>query len=181
MRRNEIEQLLPGVYQLALHPLETSALVSDTRLAGLLDAMEELHDPAEQTLVRLDSYVDPRRAPDAFVTYLAGWVDLDWIAVSGRVTTGPGRLRELVAVAMEESRWRGSAKGLTSFLVAATGVSGWTIDEAPAQDGVPHPFHLVIHAPASVAPHAAMIERIVESEKPAAVTYEVSYDAGAVT
>jgi phage tail-like protein len=181
MRRNEIEQLLPGVYQLALHPLETSALVSDTRLAGLLDAMEELHDPAEQILMRLDAYVDPRRAPDTFVTYLAGWVDLDWIAVSGRVTTGAGRLRELVAVAMEESRWRGSAKGLISFLVAATGVSGWTIDEAPpAEDGHRRPFHLLIHAPASVAPHAAMVERIVESEKPAAVTYEVTYDAGGV-
>ena len=181
MRRNEIEQLLPGVYQLALHPLETSALVSDTRLAGLLDAMEELHDPAEQILMRLDSYVDPRRAPDAFVTYLAGWVDLDWLAVSGRVTTGPGRLRELVSVAMEESRWRGSARGLVAFLVAATGTSGWTIEESPSDDdGRPQPFHLRIHGPASVAAHAAMVERIVDAEKPAAVTYEVSYDVGAI-
>ena len=177
MRRNEIERLLPGVYQLALHPLETSALAADTRLAGLLDAMEELHDPCEQILARLDSYVDPRRAPDAFVTYLAGWVDLDWLAVSGRVTTGPGRLRELVAVAMEESRWRGTARGLTSFLTAATGVSGWSIDEhPPSTDAAQRAFHLVVHAPQSVAPDAAMVERIVETEKPAAVTYEVRYD-----
>jgi phage tail-like protein len=178
MRRNEIEQLLPGVYQLALHPLETTALTSDTRLAALLDAMEELHDPSEQILLRLDSFVDPRRAPDDFVTYLAGWVDLDWLAVSGRVTTGPGRLRELVAVAMEESRWRGSAKGLISFLVAATGVSGWIIDEHPPGDQKrPRAFHLLIHAPAAVAPHDAMVQRIVDAEKPAAATYEVRYDA----
>src|SRR6187549_1637382 len=105
MRRAEIERLLPGVYQLALHPVETSGLGEDRRLAAALDAMEALHDPSEQILNRLDSFVDPRRAPDDFVTYLAGWVDLDWLT-GGRVTTGQGRLRELVADAMTLSRWR---------------------------------------------------------------------------
>jgi phage tail-like protein len=175
MRRSEIARLLPGVYQLALEPVDTSGLGTDTRLAAALDAMEELHNPCEEKLDRLDSYIDPRRAPDEFVTYLAGWVDLEWLT-GGRVTTGPGRLRELVAQAMTLSRWRGTGSGLTDFLVAATGVSGFVIDESPPDEsGRPRPFHLLIHAPAAVQEHAALIERIVETEKPASVTYEVTY------
>jgi hypothetical protein len=103
---------------------------------------------------------------------------VDWLAVSGRVTTGLGRLRELVAVAMEDSRWRGTSRGLTSFLQAATGVSGWSIDErSPGSVAAQSAFHMVVHGPKSVAPHAPMVERIVEMEKPAAVTYELLYDA----
>jgi len=175
MRRNEMARLLPGVYQLALEPVDTSGLGADTRLAAALDAMEQLHDPCEQKLDILDSYIDPRRAPDEFVTYLAGWVDLDWLT-GGRVTTGPGRLRELVAEAMTLSRWRGTARGLKRFLIAATGVSDITIDEAPAgADGRPRPFHIRITVPATLEGHATLIQRIVEAEKPASVTYEVAY------
>ena len=178
MRRNEIEHLLPGVYQLALHPLETKALDMDRRLAAVLDAMEELHDPSEKLLERLDSYIDPRRAPDDFVTYLAGWVDLDWLALDGTVTTGHGRLREIVALALELSRWRGTARGLIAFLTAATGTAGWVIDESPRDsEGHRKPFHIVVHAPGSFEDHRALIEGIVESEKPAAVTYKVLYAA----
>lgn len=176
MRRNEIARFLPGVYQLALHPIDTSGLGQDTLLAAALDAMEELQDPCEQKLNQLDSYIDPRRAPDEFVSYLAGWVDLDWLT-GGRVTTGPGRLRELVARAMALSRWRGTAHGLTEFLVTATGSAGFHIDDAPTDEsGAARPFHLRITAPEAMRPHAAMIERILDAEKPASVTYEVSYE-----
>lgn len=176
MRRNEIKHLLPGVYQLALHPVATGELEPDRRLAAALDAMEELHQPSEEILEHLDAFVDPRRAPDDFVTYLAGWVDLDWLAVGGRVTTGPGRLRELVSVAMALSRWRGTARGLLDFLRAATGVSGFRIDEQPlGPDNQPVPFRIRITAPGVMREHAALIERIVEAEKPAFVTYEVRY------
>src|SRR5262245_22179100 len=175
MRRNEMARLLPGVYQLALEPVDTRGLGSDTRLAAALDAMEELHHPCEETVEKLDSYVDPRRAPDEFVTYLAGWVDVDWLT-GGRVTTGPGRLRELVAQAMKLSRWRGTARGLTEFLTAATGTSDFQIEESPPDDaGRPRAFHLRITAPAALREHAAMIERIIEAEKPASATYEVAY------
>jgi phage tail-like protein len=175
MRRSEMAGLLPGVYQLALNPTEVSALAADTRLAAALDAMEEMHHPAEQILDRLESYVDPRRAPDEFVTYLAGWVDLEWLT-GGRVTTGPGRLRELVADAMTLSRWRGTCQGLVDFLIAATGDSGFSIDEAPPDaDGRPQPFHMRVNAPGAVREHDALIGRIVETEKPAYVTYELVY------
>jgi phage tail-like protein len=168
-------RFLPGVYQLALEPIDTGGLGQDTRLAAALDAMEELHDPCEKKLDILDSYVDPRRAPDEFVTYLAGWVDLDWLT-GGRVTTGPGRLRELVAQAIALSRWRGTARGLKDFLTAATGDAGFAIDESPTDDsGRLRAFHLRITAPSALSEHAAMIERIIEAEKPASVTYEVTY------
>jgi phage tail-like protein len=176
MRRPEIERLLPGVYQIALHPLESSALEPDRALAATLDAMEELHQPCEDILDRLDAYIDPRRAPDRFVPFLAGWLDLDWLAVDGRVTTGLGRLRELVALAMALSKWRGTARGLLGFLQTATGLSGFEI-ESPSNTppGDRRAFHVVVHAPNAASEHAALVERIVEMEKPAFVTYEVRY------
>lgn len=178
MRRSEIERLLPGVYQLALHPPATTDLDPDRRLAALIEVMEALHHPSEAILDQLDSFVDARRTPEAFVPYLAGWVDLDWLAERGRVTTGPGRLRELVAQAMELSRWRGTARGLIEFLSAATGTSDFDVDEAPVlTDGQAVPFHLVITGPAEMRPHAALIERIVDAEKPAFVTYELRFAA----
>jgi phage tail-like protein len=178
MRRSDIERLLPSVYQLALHPVADSGLEPDRRLAAVLEAMEELHHPIEEVLDQLEAFIDPRRAPEAFVNYLAGWVDLEWLAVDGRVTTGHGRLRELVAMALSLSRWRGTASGLVAFLEAATGASGFTIDEAPpGLDGAARPFHVRITAPAAVRDHWPLLERIIEAEKPAFVTYELDYAA----
>jgi hypothetical protein len=92
------------------------------------------------------------------------------------VTTGLGRLRELVAAAGEISRWRGTARGLRLFLQTATGVRDFVLDErVPGPDGRPRPFHLRVHAPASLLPHRALLERIIEREKPAYVTYELLF------
>ena len=37
-------------------------------------------------------------------------------------------------------------------------------------DGRPKPFHIRVRAPQEAAPYRVMIERIIESEKPAYVT-----------
>jgi phage tail-like protein len=145
-----------------------------------------MHEPSEAALRRLDAVLDPRRTPDAFVPLLARWLDLDRLfeqrhAEGGSlpaapVTTGLGRLRELVAGAARLSHWRGTAKGLRAFLETATGTPGFDIDERVSQaDGRPRPFHVRIRAPASTAPHRALIERIIEQEKPAAVTFELEF------
>lgn len=177
MRRTEIERLLPQIFQRTLQP--------GGPLVALLTVMEDLHQPAEQVLAGLERYFDPRRAPDAFVPLLAHWLDLAWLltddgandptALEAAWPSGLGRLREVIAAAAYLSQWRGTAVGLLHFLETATGVSGFQIDEqVPDPNGRLQPFHLRIHVPLAAQPYRALIERVVESEKPAYVTYELA-------
>jgi phage tail-like protein len=180
MKRAEIERLLPSIIARTLQPL--------TPLAAILDIMEALHLPSEAVLARLDAAFDPRRTGDDFVPFLARWVDLDRLfkeprgTGSGRwsratISTGIGRLRELVASAAYLSRWRGTAKGLRGFLQTATGEKNFEIRENVDNDGRSKPFHITVSAPPSLASHRTLLERIIESEKPAYVTYELTFIA----
>lgn len=180
MKQSEIKRLLPGIFQRAAQ--EGSPLYS------LLVVMEDLHAPSERALDQLDSYFDPQRAPEGFVPYLAGWVDMDWLLLDEAQHAGaeghkarpfsPGlhRLRELVASASFLARWRGTAIGLRTFLEIATGAQGFTIEEnPPGADGQPRPFHLRILAPAEASVYGEVVRRIIEVEKPAYVTYELQF------
>ncbi|MFL5345379.1 MAG: phage tail protein [Hyalangium sp.] len=163
MRSAEILRLLPGVFQRTAR--------EGSPLLALLGVMDVLHAPSEATLEELDALFDPRRAPDRFVPFLARWVDLEL-----PVTTGLGRLRELVAAGVELSRWRGTARGLLLFLSTATGRKDFELDErVPGPGGRPRPFHIRVRASAELAPHRPMLERIIELEKPAYVTYELQF------
>ena len=180
MNRGEIERLLPEVFQRTLAP--------GSPLGAVLDAMEALHAPSEAVLAAVAQTFSAYQAPDGFVPFLAGWVDLDRLLRPASPTAGPaeqaarafagglGRLRELVAAAAYLSQWRGTAHGLTLFLTTATGLGGFRVDEAVAgPDGLPRPFHIRVSAPAASAPHRALIEQIVEQEKPAYVTAEIEF------
>jgi phage tail-like protein len=175
----EIGRLLPGIFQ--------RTVVPGNPLAALLEVMADLHTSNEEVLANLDAYFDPYRAPDAFIPYLAGWVDLERIVLEAPeeftgatpppFPSGWGRLRELVAAAAFLATWRGTARGLLHFLVTATGVPGFTIDEqVPGPDGQPQPYYLRIHAPKAAAPYADLIRRIIELEKPAYVRYELQIE-----
>ena len=163
MKREEIERLLPGVFQATL---EDGGL-----LATAVRLMEALHERPEAQLASLEACFNPYRAPAAFVSLLARWVNLDV-----PVTTGLGRLRELVAEAARLSRLRGTAQGLLRFLEVATGLSGFRIDEhVPDAAGRPRPFHIRVTAPAAAAAHRPMLEHIIEQERPVYVTYELIF------
>lgn len=176
MRREEALLMLPDVYQ-------RTAVAEDNPLTVLLGVMEELHARDEAILAGLERYFDPRQAPDDFVPYLSWWVDLAWLfldppddpyAQPGRPFAGGiGALRELVAGAARESKWRGTARGLVRMLETATGVSGFRIEERVAgEDGRPLPFRIRVHAPPEAVPYQSLIERIAEHEKPAHVVID---------
>ena len=182
MKRREIEQLLPAVFQRTLY--------EGNPLTALLEVMENLHAPSEATLANLDAIFDPRRTTDGFVPFLAYWVDLNRLfdeAPDGEVqvsfsrhsmTSGFGRLRELVARAAYLSQWRGTMKGLLLFLQTAIGTQDFEIEEHPVNaEGQPLPFHIRVRAPQETTPHKALIARIIELEKPAYVTYELVFAA----
>jgi phage tail-like protein len=180
MRRNEIERLLPEVFQRTLRP---GGVIS-----AIIELMEALHWPDEQVLAGVERAFSAYRAPDRFVPFLARWVDLDRFfppppagTLAGEwsqplLPTGLGRLRELIAAAAFLSQWRGTARGLRLFLETATGLHGFEIEESIAgADGLPRPFHIRVHAPEEAKLHRALIERIIAQEKPAYVTYELEF------
>jgi hypothetical protein len=86
------------------------------------------------------------------------------------ISTGIGRLRELIAAAAYLSKWRGTRQGLTRFLETALGATGFVIEEPS-----PQPFHLRVIAPAHLQEHKALIERIVGVERPVYATWEVQF------
>ncbi len=182
MKQREIEQLLPEVYRRTLD--------AGNPLGLFLAIMADLHEPSEAVIEGIDGYFDSYRTPDEFVPFLAKWVDLDRLLApngAGRgdgddgvntlpFPTGLGRLRELIRAAAHLSKWRGTRKGLLLFLETATGVSGFAIDEqvSDAEQKI-RSFHLRISAPSSTEPVRPLIERIIEMEKPAYVTYELQF------
>jgi phage tail-like protein len=181
MKRTEIERLLPGVFQRTLRP--------GNPLSAILDVMEGLHAPSEGQLESLDAVFDPRRTPDKFVSFLARWLDLERLfdkPARGQpqtsalpIPTGLGRLRELTAAAAHLSQWRGTAHGLLLFLRTATGHPGFAVEEqVEGVDDKTRPFHIRVRAPGEMFPYRGLIQRIIELEKPAYVTYELLFEAG---
>ncbi|HEX9992928.1 MAG TPA: phage tail protein [Acidimicrobiales bacterium] len=177
MRRAELERLLPGVVQRTVHPGDV--------LGAVLDAMEALHAPVEDVLDHVEQVADPWLAPDQLVPYLATWVDLGWLltddphAPAGAVRTlpsGHGALRSLVAAGAWLAAWRGTEKGLVRLLELATGLTGFQVDERPADaDGRRLPFHLVVVAPPGAEAYQDLVRLIVSTEKPAWLTSEVRF------
>jgi phage tail-like protein len=182
MNRHEIERLLPEVIQ--------RTVAEGTPLALILDVMENIHAPSEMILENLDHYFNPYLTKENFVPFLAMWVDLTDIlretpqafkesqtkgTHSAPLATGLGRLRELVAAAAFLSQWRGTQKGLLRFLETATGVSGFQIDEHIIENGQEKPYHLHIKAPKTSEPFSPLLEKIIDLEKPAYVTYQLDF------
>lgn len=180
MKQSEIAALLPGTIARGLRPED-----ANDPLAALLAVMEAFLEPCERTMERIDADFDPMRTRDSFVPYLAGWLDLDRLfdpAYSdgrGRrepISTGLGSLRTLVSSAAFLSQWRGTEKGLLAFLEGATGLRGFDVEEREERDGdsLP-PFHIRVHAPKEAQAHAELLHRIIRSEKPAYVTYDLVF------
>ena len=184
MKPSEIARLLPGVFQRTIHP--------GSPLLALLEVMELLQAPAEEILENLDGFFDPYRAPERFVPYLARWVDLESLLAdmpegvsaapcmaTPSFPSGLAHLRELIAAAAYLSQWRGTEKGLKLFLETATGLEGFRINsQVYDENGSVRPFHILVQAPATASAYRGLIERIIEREKPAYVTYELAFDQG---
>ncbi len=163
MSRERIELLLPSVVRRAIAP--------GSPLFALTGVMADLHDPADEAAGSLDGYFDPWRCPERFLPLLAAWVDIPL-----PVTTGSRRLRELIAVAVGLHQVRGTRRALLAFLEAATGLRGFEIDEAVRDAaGRVRPFVVAVRAPEAARAHAAMIERLIESERPAHVRCELAF------
>jgi len=179
---------MPGNAELLLPEIFRRTARAGGPLEAILQSMDEFHAPSTAILNRFDAYLDPYRTPAPFVAYLARWLDLERlfddpsddyeVPEDGRnpISSGLGRLRELIASAAYLSQWRGTWRGLGRFLEVATGVRGYTVDEiVPDEKGDPLPFHIRIRAPKKARVHRSLIERIITLEKPAYVTFELDF------
>lgn len=173
MRSAQVKKLLPEVFQ--------TASSEGTPLMALLEAMAGLLTPSLEALDRLETYFNPYQCPEAFVPFLAMWVDMDVLleqtmlgrrVVSTALPTGTGRMRTLIAHAAYLSKWRGTTTGMLAFLRLATGVDDFGLIENPG--GML--FHVKLIAPARLHAFSALINTIVAREKPAYVTCELVFD-----
>jgi len=180
VKQEAIVERLPDVFKQA-------ATGEGNPLAAVLGVMEELHERDEEILAGFGRYVDPRRTTDEFVPYLAAWVDYAWLLldppdnpyadVQRPFAGGLGRLRELVASAASESKWRGTSAGLIRMLERATGVQGYRVEETVLDESKqPLPFRVRVIVPRQAEHYLDLVRRIVEHEKPAHVIATVALE-----
>lgn len=169
MQRQDIENLLPAVYQSA----------PGSPLDAVLEVVARLPQPVEDLLATVEQLFDPRRTTEEMLPFLAKWVDLDrFLVTQGHdgyqavLPTGAGHLRELCATAAELSRERGTRRGLLRFLEVAIGCKGFEVEENIDRTGQQKPFHLLVTAPSEARDYEELIHAIVAYEKPAYVTYD---------
>lgn len=166
MQPAEIALLLPEIYR--------RDLTSGSVLDGLLHVMSALHGSLEEVIADPTLLADPRRAPDRLVPVLASWVGLGRYlrANPGEDRPGLADLRELVGVAAMLGRRSGSAASLRQFLVTATGIEGFDIEESPNR-----PFHFRVAAPPAAEARRDLVLHIIALEKPAFTTFELASTA----
>jgi phage tail-like protein len=175
MNADAIARMLPWVFQVEFDDV---AKRGRSPLVALLGVMENMHAPVESVLGSIEAPFSPYRAPDPFVAYLTMWVDLAWLVMPSAdgvripVPGGVGRLRDLVAAASALSAQRGTAAGLARFLEVATATHPVIVANDPDRA-----FNILVTVPAASQSNEALIRKIIDSQKPAHVTYDLVYAA----
>lgn len=154
--------LLPPIYQ-----------DQDERfLRRFLLIFRSVLDPLDRQIAQIHHYFDPRTAPEQLLPWLAAWVDL---VLDDRWPED--RRRELIVAASTLYRWRGTRRGLGDYLRIFTGVEPRIVEqgqERPGEAAVrPHTFRVIIALPPGQKVDRALVERIIESEKPAHTDYQL--------
>lgn len=138
----------------------------------LLLIFKSVLDPLDRQIAQIHYYFDPRTAPEQLLPWLAAWVDL---ALDERWPEA--RRRELISAASTLYRWRGTRRGLSDYLRIYTGVTPRIVEQGQERPGepavAPHTFRVIIELPDPAAVDRALVERIIEQEKPAHTAFEL--------
>ncbi|GAB4445386.1 MAG: hypothetical protein OHK0015_47600 [Chloroflexi bacterium OHK40] len=133
-------------------------------------------DPLDRMIAQIHHYFDPRVAPEHMLPWLAAWVDL---VLDERWPEA--RRRELIGAASTLYRWRGTRRGLSDYLRIYTGTAPRIVEPGQERRGEaalpPHTFRVIIEAPDIAALDRALVERIIELEKPAHTSYQLELRA----
>jgi phage tail-like protein len=163
-QRRELARLLPHVFQRTFGPGENV-------LSAYLGAMVALQEPDMTILNSLARTFDPELADDAYIPFLAQWVNMsDLLDEDDSFPGGMQRLRNLILDVIHLAQWRGTRTGLLMFLETATGLTDFQIDESESQ-----PYHVIVSCPQEAVPLRAFVDKIIKREKPAYVTHELRF------
>lgn len=156
--------LLPPIYH------------DDRFLRRYLLIFKSILAPLDRQVAQISHYFDPRVAPEQLLPWLAAWVDL---TLDERWPES--RRRELIGSASVLYRWRGTRRALRDYLriylgpgpsirIVEQGQEHREQGEAPLP---PHTFRVIVEAPSLAEVDRALLERIIEFEKPAHTSYQL--------
>jgi len=154
---------LPGIYQ------------ENSFMARFLLIFEHVLSPVERTVGNISHYFDPHLTPPDMVPWLASWIG---VVIDERVPDE--RRRKLIEAAPDLYRWRGTRRGLREYLRLYTGIEPEitqpSLGEIASNRALAFRFTVRIRVPQGETVSRALIETIVEAEKPAfaACTLEIT-------
>lgn len=131
-------------------------------LGRFLLIFQSIWEPLEDRQDHMDMYFDAKTCPEPFLQWLS-----DWLGVNVGQISEEGRLRHLIAEAVELYRWRGTRYGLTRLIEICTGVTP-VIAETPENPSV---LHIRVAVPPESNVDREQIERLVKDHKPAHTAY----------
>jgi phage tail-like protein len=139
----------------------------DEFLGRFLLIFESILGPLDQQIAQIHYYFDPRLAPEPLLPWLAAWVDL---ALNEHWPLE--RRRELIRSAATLYRWRGTRRGLREFIRIYAGVEPIILEAGqPGANLPPHVFKVILAVPDPASVDRALVEQIIEAEKPAHAAY----------
>lgn len=164
-------------------------------IGRFLKIFEQAFEPIVQSLDLMWAHLNPLTAPQALLPFLAQWVG--WKMEPG---LSLDRQRRLIRQAVELYRWRGTRRGLRLYLHWYTGLP--LDDQLPELDkhisitepfggafvlnnavlaesavlGGGQPYHFCVRLRCTDPIDKALIRRIIEQEKPAFCTYDLTIE-----
>jgi phage tail-like protein len=130
---------------------------------------ESILEPLERMIDHVEGYFDPRLAPEAILPWLAGWLGM---ALDDHLNVK--QQRELIQSAATLYLWRGTRRGMAEAVRICAGVEPVIIEPGDPEGGAglpPHVFAVVIEAPDPSTIDRALLERMIDSQKPAHTSY----------
>ena len=166
-------------------------------IGRILKLFEETFEPAVNSMESLWAYIDPLTTSESLLPFLAYWVGWE---LTPRLSLQ--RQRFLIRQAMELYRWRGTRRGLRLYLHLFTGLpldedlpefdkhisiqevfgQGFVTGEANlGQDSIVgggRPYHFLVRLKSLPGQEIdeKLVKQIIEQEKPAFSTYELSFE-----
>jgi phage tail-like protein len=154
-----------------IHQLPVS-MVEDEFLVRFLRIFQDVSETVFHQIDNLPHMFDPTVAPPSMVRTLGQWVGLDWVDPS----LEPARQRQIVMKYFSLLRWRGTKRGMRQLLELITESPatveevGGVYKEGTTPSGI---GHVVLRVARSKWASEADLLRIVKSELPATVTFEL--------
>ena len=150
---------------------------SDDFLGRFLLIFESILSPLERTVGNLHYYLDAQMAPPEMLPWLASWLGL---VLDERWPEA--QRRALILAAVDLYNWRGTRRGLSEFLRLYTGLTPEIIEAGAGGRRVTEAdafrFTVRVRVPDPALADRAMIQSIIDAEKPAHAGYTLEIIGG---